>query len=80
MGHKRMVVMSQVLGEFLGQAAKYGPSASHRKEFKSKPYQHENKFIKGYTHSTDRVSADSEGTRPPGARVVSFSGLGNFIG
>ena len=32
------------------------------------------------THSIDRVSADSEGERPQGARVVSFNGLGNFIG
>ena len=56
------MVMSQVLGESLGWAAKWGALASHRKEFKIKPQESEKRIIHSDTHPIDKMQSVSEGT------------------
>ena len=58
-GNTRMVI-SQVSSESLGQAIKCGSLASHGKEFKSKSYKSENRFISSDTHPIDRMWSISD--------------------
>ena len=75
------MVTSQVTSESLGQPPSVGFWLLTGKNSRAKHSEVKEGLLREETHSIDRVSAILEGKRGPiGYGVVSFIGLGNFIG